>query len=152
MYDGYIHSSLITGSQRQGLRVGYIHSYGPRPPGRIPAMLMKKFLQHVTSAGFCLEFGWGKGLRFIPFINGVAPCHSVNTLWLMRPVYNWCLIPNGSRKTKQKLRQAKEGHPPVRKRAYFRWLILVHALELCGTGKHPNINVETQIPLELKSN
>ena len=22
-------------------------------------------------------------------------------------------------------------------------------LELCGTGKHPNINVETQIPLEL---
>ena len=23
-------------------------------------------------------------------------------------------------------------------------------LELCGTGKHPNINVETQIPLELE--
>ena len=22
-------------------------------------------------------------------------------------------------------------------------------MELCGTGKHPNINVETQIPLEL---
>ena len=22
-------------------------------------------------------------------------------------------------------------------------------LELCGTGKHPNINVKTQIPLEL---
>ena len=28
----------------------YIHSYGPRPPGRIPAMLMKKSCYHVTFA------------------------------------------------------------------------------------------------------
>ena len=45
----------------------------------------------------------------------------------------------------------KRGTPGKKtsKRAYFRWLILVRALELCGTGKHPNINVETQVPLEL---
>ena len=28
-------------------------------------------------------------------------------------------------------------------------ILLGRALELCGTGKHPNINVKTQIPLEL---
>ena len=37
---------------------GYIHIYWPRPPGRIPAMLMNKFPQHVTSAGLCFEFGF----------------------------------------------------------------------------------------------
>ena len=61
--------------------------------------------------------------------------------------------PNINDDTQIPLELAKEGHPLVRKRAYFRWLImiliLVRALELCGTGKHPNINVETQIPLEL---
>ena len=43
----------------------------------------------------------------------------------------------------------KRGTLRSEKMAYFRWLILGRALELCGTGKHPNMNVETQIPLEL---
>ena len=47
---------------------------GPLPPGRIPAMLMKKFPQHVTSAGFSFEFAYANRLRFIiPFVNGVPP-------------------------------------------------------------------------------
>ena len=30
------------------------------------------------------------------------------------------------------------------------WLVPMESVSLlCGTGKHPNINVETQIPLEL---
>ena len=71
---------------------------------------------------------------------------SIDSLDLPRAIGVWITICWAG---KQKLRQAKEGHPPVRKRAYFRWLVLGRALELCGTGKHPNINVETQIPLEL---
>ena len=41
---------------------------------------------------------------------------------------------------------------PGKKKGLFQMtdiITLVRMLELCGTGKHPNINVETQIPLEL---
>ena len=51
----------------------YPYSYRPLPPDSIPAMLMKKFTQHVTSEGFCFEFGCANRLGFMPIMNRVAP-------------------------------------------------------------------------------
>ena len=56
---------------------GYIHSYGPRPPGRIPAMLMKKSCYHVTFAGFCFESG--SATRFVIFSDPI---------WFQAPIVN----------------------------------------------------------------
>ena len=49
---------------------------------------------------------------------------------------------------KTKITASERGAPPGKKKGLFK--ILGRALELCGTGKHPNINVKTHVPLELQ--